>query len=493
MKVMNKYLMLLITTGLLLGGCKNDDNGLLNPNIPNPDPGADVVVQDFMYRAMNTWYFWQADVPDLADDRFANTEDYTTFLASEADPNSFFEKLKFGEDRFSRSREDYKVWTNALSGITKSNGLEFGLVSFSDSDDVFGYVRYIVPGSDAATKDIKRGDIFTGVNGQTLNLGNYIGLLFEDLDTYTLNMADIANDEISPNGKEVVLAKQEGLMENPVFLDKIFEIDGKKIGYLVYNGFTNEYDEQLNEAFGRFVAGGVDEVVLDFRYNPGGSVNSARLISSMVYGRHTDKVFLRQRWNAKWQKEFSEDQLVDYFADVTTEGTPVNTLNLSKVYILATNSSASASELVINSLRPYVDIVHIGEKTRGKNEFSLTFVDDPESPSFPYLFSRSREDKINPDNKWALQPLCGRNENADGFSDYTAGLVPDIELQEDLANLGVFGDQNEPLLARAIQEITGATGKRDFTVKMPANVLTGSKMYAPLQDRMFVSDPFKEK
>lgn len=492
MKIMNKYVMLLISTGLLLGGCKNDDN-LGNPNIPNPDPSGDVVVQDFMYRAMNSWYFWQADVPDLADDRFANTEDYTAFLASEADPNNFFEKLKFGEDRFSRSKEDYKVWTNALAGITKSNGLEFGLVRFSDSDDVFGYVRYIVPGSDAATKDIKRGDIFTGVNGQTLNLGNYVGLLFEDLDTYTLNMADIANDEISPNGKEVVLAKQDGLMENPVFLDKIFEIDGKKIGYLVYNGFTNEYDEQLNDAFGRFVAGGVDEVVLDFRYNPGGSVNSARLISSMVYGTNTNDVFLRQRWNAKWQKEFSEDQLVDYFADVTTQGTPVNTLNLSKVYILATNSSASASELVINSLRPYVDIVHIGEKTRGKNEFSLTFVDDPESPSFPYLFSRSREDKINPNNKWALQPLCGRNENADGFSDYTAGLVPDIELQEDLANLGVFGDQNEPLLARAIQEITGATGKRDFTVKMPANVLTGSKMYAPLQDRMFVSDPFKEK
>lgn len=493
MKISNKYFILFVTIGLLIVGCKSDDNVGVNPGIPIPDPGADVVVQDFMYRAMNTWYFWQADIPDLADDRFSNSEDYTAFLESEADPNSFFEKLKFGEDRFSRSKEDYKVWTNALSGITKSNGLEFGLVSFSDSDDVFGYVRYIVPGSDAATKDIKRGDIFTGVNGQTLNLNNYVGLLFEDLDTYTLNMADIAGDEITPNDIEITLIKQEGLAENPIFLDKIFEIDGKKIGYLVYNGFTDEYDEQLNEAFGRFVAGGVNEVVLDFRYNPGGSVNSARLISSMVHGRHTDKVFLRQRWNAKWQESFGDALLTDHFADVTTEGTLVNTLNLNKVYILATNSSASASELVINSLRPHVEVVHIGEKTRGKNEFSLTFVDDPESPSFPYLFSRSREDKINPNNKWALQPLCGRNENADGFFDFTAGHIPDIDLQEDLANLGVLGDQNEPLLARAIQEITGATGKRDFTVKMPANVITGSKMYAPLQDRMFISDPFKEK
>jgi len=491
MKILNKYLILLVAAGLLIGGCKSDDNVAINPGIPNPDPAANVAVQDFMYKAMNTWYFWQADVADLADDRFSNTEDYTAFLTAEANPGDFFEKLKFGEDRFSRSKEDYKIWTNALSGISKSNGLEFGLVSFSDSDDVFGYVRYIIPGSDAATKEIKRGDIFTGVNGQTLNLNNYIGLLFGDLDTYTLNMAEIEGDEITPNDLEVTLTKQEGLAENPIFLDKIFEINGKKIGYLVYNGFTDEYDEELNEAFGRFVSDGVEEMILDFRYNPGGDVNSARLISSMVHGRHTDKVFLRQRWNAKWQESFGDEQLTDYFADNTRAGTLVNTLNLTKVYILATNGSASASELVINSLRPHMEVVHIGEKTRGKNEFSLTFVDDPESPNFPYLFSRSREDKINPNNKWALQPLCGRNENADGFFDFTAGHIPDIELPEDLANLGVLGDQNEPLLARAIQEITGETGKRDFTVKMPANVLSSSKLHGPLQDRMFVSNPFR--
>lgn len=491
MKYSKIYASLIMVTAFLVLGCKSDDNVGINPGIPVPDPSANVPVQDFMYRAMNTWYFWQADMPDLADDRFNNTEDYTAFLSSESDPADFFEKLKIGEDRFSRSKEDYKVWTNALAGITKSNGLEFGLVGFSGSDDIFGYVQYVVPNSDAATKDIKRGDIFVGVNGQTLNRDNYIGLLFEDIDTYTLNMADIEGDEVTANDIEVTLTKQDNLAENPVFLDKIFEIDGIKIGYLVYNSFTDEYDEDLNEAFGRFVAGGVTEMILDFRYNPGGSVNSARLISSMVYGLQTDEVFLRQRWNAKWQESFGDDQLTDYFADKTTEGSPVNTLNLSKVYILATNSSASASELVINSLRPYVEVVHIGDVTRGKNEFSLTLVDDPESPNFPYLFSRSREDKINVNNKWAIQPLCGRNENAEGFSDFTAGHVPDIELKEDLANLGVLGDQNEPLLARAIQDITSASGKRDFTVKMPANVFSSSKMHAPLGDRMFNSNPFE--
>ncbi|MBM1107577.1 carboxyl-terminal protease [Aurantibacter crassamenti] len=487
---MNKYVLLFILSGIMLGGCKNDDAIMINPNIPSPDPSANVVVQDFMYRAMNTWYFWQKDKADLADDRFSNTEDYTTFLASETDPSAFFEKLKVSEDRFSRSSDDYKTWTNALAGISKSNGLEFGLVRLNQSDSIFGIVRYIIPNSNASTKSIKRGDIFMGVNGQVLTDDNYINLLFGDSDTYTLNMADIEDNKLTANDIEVSLTKEEGLAENPIFLDKIFEIGGKKIGYLVYNAFTDEYDEELNQVFGRFVAGQVDELVLDLRYNSGGDVNSARLLSSMIHGLHTDKVFLTQRWNAKWQAFFGEE-LTDNFADKTKAGTQLNTLNLSKVYIIATYGSASASELVINSLRPHMEVIHIGEKTRGKNEFSLTFVDDPQSPSYPYLFSRGREDKINPSNKWAIQPLCGRNENADGFSDYTSGLIPDELLQEDLANYDVLGDQFEPLLAKAIEDITGTTGKRSFEVKMPANLITDSKMFAPLEDRMFVSNPFE--
>ncbi|MDV7138538.1 S41 family peptidase [Maribacter sp. TH_r10] len=488
---MKKYVLLFLSIGVLLTACKKSDDDLTPPDGIDPDPIADVEVQDFMWKAMNFWYFWQADVPNLADDKFPNTDEgiaaYTEFLASESEPGTFFDdQLLYSEDRFSFYSDDYTELTQSFAGISKSNGLEFGLVKFSDSDDVFGYVWYIIPDSDASTKDISRGELFTGVDGQTLNVDNYIELLFGDNDTYTLNMADIANNQITPNDKEVTLTKMEGLVENPVFLSKTFDIGGEKIGYLVYNGFTNEFDEDLNDAFGNLKAEGVTSMILDLRYNPGGSVNSARLLSSMIYGTNTDELFLRQRWNDKIQAQLSDSQLTDYFASETSDGSALNTLNLSKVYIIATYNSASASELVINGLAPYIDVVHIGETTRGKNEFSITMVDDFEGS---YIYNSERESEINPNNQWAIQPLVGRNENADGFSDYTSGLTPDIELEEDLENLGAWGDPNEPLLARAIQEITGTTGKRSFEVSMPASVMTNSKMFSVLKDNMILDKP----
>jgi len=491
---MKKYFLLLFAFAFIITSCSSDDT-VVNPegtDGPEESPNliADFPVQDFMWQAMNLWYFWQGSVANLADDRFDNaptSQDYVDFLATEDDPANFFQnQLQSPEDRFSFFNSDFTVLTQSLAGVSRSNGLEFQLVRFAESDDVFGYVRYIIPNSDASTKEIQRGDLFTQVDGQVITVNNFRDLLFGDNDTYTLTLAEITNNTVTETGSEVSLTKMEGLSENPVFLDTVFEINGTRIGYLVYNGFTNEYDEDLNDAFGRLLSAGATELVLDLRYNSGGSVNSSRLLSSMIFGTDTNNLYIRQRWNEKLQSQFTEAQLVDNFADVTGAGTPINTLNLSRVYIITTGSTASASELVINGLAPYMDIIQIGETTSGKNEFSITMVDDPQNN---FIYNPSREDNINPNNQWAIQPLVGRNENADGFFEYTDGLAPDIELGEDLANLGVFGDENEPLLARALQEITGVSAKSSFTVKMPFISVTNSKMFTPLKDNMYLDTP----
>ena len=483
---MKKFLWLFLA--VLFIACSNDDDGVgLNPD--NPNPVVDASAQDFMWKAMNLWYFWQQDVADLADDRFTSDEDYTEFLISTPDPEDFFfNVLLFPDDRFSFLDSDYKELVNNLAGISRTNGVEFGLFFFGDGDDIFGFVRYIIPNSDASNKNIQRGDIFTGVNGTTLNGNNYEELLFGENDNYTLNMADISDGVITPNGVEVMLTKEE-LTENPVYIAETFDINSNKIGYLMYNGFTNEFDEDLNTAFSQFAADGITDLILDLRYNGGGSVNTSRLLSSMIYSTNTNLVYLKQRWNDKIQAVFSDESLTDYFANTTGAGTAINSLGLNRVYVLTTNRTASSSELVINGLDPYIDVILIGSTTRGKNEFSLTMVDDPDREGAPYIYTSSRENQINPNNSWAIQPLVGRNENSVGFSDYTSGFTPDIEQAEDLENPGVLGDVNEPLLARAIEEITGISSKRSFVVKSPLHEFTTSKMYQPMKDNMVLDKP----
>src|SRR5690606_39092209 len=375
---------------------------------------------------------------------------------------------------------------NTLAGVSKSNGLEFGLVQLSGSNDIFGYVQYVLPDSDASTKDIQRGDLFTRVDGVQLTVSNYRDLLFGTNDNYTLGMAHIEGTTIYDDAKEVSLTKIENQVENPILVAKTLDIGGTKVAYLVYNRFLGSFDEQLNAAFGQFKAEGATELVLDLRYNPGGSVNSSRLLASMVYGTNTNELFIRQRWNDKIQGQLSNEFLTDYFADKTGSGTALNSLNLNRVFVLATDGSASASELVMNGLAPYVDVIHIGETTRGKNEFSITLVDDPGGA---FVYNKNREGSINKKNSWGLQPLVGRNENADGFYDYTTGLVPQIDLGEDLTNLGVLGEMDEPLLARALQEISGGMAKMDFSVEMPAEPYTSSRLHTPMKDNMYLDKP----
>ena len=121
-------------------------------------------------------------------------------------------------------------------------------------------------------------------------------------------------------------------------------------------------------------------------------------------------------------------------------------------------------------------------------------MDDPENN---FIFNADRESEINPENSWALQPLVGRNENSVGFLDYTDGFVPDFSLEEDLANLGILGNPTEPLLALAIQQITGVTTARSqrFVEKqsMKISPFYGSEIPASLNNTMWLDKDLRFK
>ena len=237
---MKKFFLSLLCLGALVLSCnKNDDSPIIEEEVietpvEETPVEVDIEVQNFFWQTLNSYYFWQGEVTDLADDRFDTQAAYEAYLKDNSDPVALLEnKLLFSEDRFTFYDEDYRNLVNGSAGISKSNGLEFGLSLIGDSDDIFGYVEYIIKNSDAASKDIKRGDIFIGVNGTRLNRNNYIDLLFGENNTYTLNMAEITNSTISPIDKEITLTKQEGLQEDPILTFNIITSGNQKIGYNV--------------------------------------------------------------------------------------------------------------------------------------------------------------------------------------------------------------------------------------------------------------------
>ncbi|KVV15375.1 S41 family peptidase [Flavobacterium sp. TAB 87] len=416
-------------------------------------------VQDFIWKGLNQYYLWQADVPDLADNRFANQGQLNSFLRNYTDPFELFDALRVNPkiDRFSWMVKDYTALEQSFQGITTADGMEFGLsYKSSGSSEIFGYVRYIVPNSDASKKDIKRGDIFVGVNGTQLTDSNYQSLL--NLENYTLNLGDNNGGTFTSNGKTVALTKGV-LAENPIAIHKVIESGSHKIGYIMYNGFYADYDKELNNVFGELKAAGVTDLVLDLRYNGGGSVQTATRLASMITGQFDGKVFSKQEWNAKFNEYFKKEDpelLKNYFTK-DLEGQSINSLNLSKVYILTTKSSASASELVINGLKSYIDVVQIGDVTTGKNVGSVTLYDSP-------TFTKKN---VNPNHKYAMQPIVLKIVNANDFGEYYDGLVPTYELKESLSNLGILGELSEPLLSTAVGKITGT---QKLTKKNPSLV-----------------------
>ena len=445
-------------------------------------PSSTLELNDFVWKGMNAVYLYKPEIPNLADDRFTTNIEYTEYLNDYDTPEELFETLKYlpnTVDRFSRIYSNYNELQDLLDGITLSNGIEYNLYFVPGSDsEIFGAITLVLNNSVASDLGLERGQIFRAVNGQNLSSSNYVDLL--TTNDYTLNFADYdtngttetADDTVTLNSESASLTKVT-YTENPIHKTEVLDISGIKIGYLMYNAFNGGFNDALNNAFGEFNVAGVTELVIDLRYNGGGSVQTAAYLGSMVTGGNTGDIFSKTFHNENLQ---SRD--TNYlFTNSITGGGSINSLNLSKVYVLTTSKrTASASELVINSLKPYIEVIVIGENTVGKTQASSTVYDSPT------LFT---QEGINLGHTYAMQPLIANSTNVNDELVPGTGLLPDIELTESPSNFGILGDINEPLLAAAIQNITFADRSSNQTNEV-YKLREVKQKIAPLEQDMFI-------
>ncbi len=469
-----KFLFLFLLAGFLVTSCAKediDDKPDTQKELPGEEPKDDLEleIKDFEWKAMNYWYLFKDDVAVLGDDYFATQSELNTWLVDWDTPEDlFYDGLLYNyptTDRFSWIVDDYEELENDFAGISETDGIEFKpFILCEGCTDVGIAVQYVVKGSPADAAGIKRGMVYTEVDGQVLNTSNYIDLTYYNTSlsaTYGfIDETDLSGETFGPVTHEIELSKAI-VEENPIHLAKTFNLNGKTVGYLMYNHFNHEFDAELNEAFGKFKSEGVTELVLDLRYNPGGRGTSAVDLGSMINGQLKGEIFIKEKYNSfitqAYIDQYGAESLITRFDDQIYEydtshpdhsAEPINSLNLNKVYIIASGSSYSASEILINGLKPHMEVVQIGTATGGKFQGSKTLYD---SNNF-----RKDGSGLNPDHKYALQPLIASNTNVNGEA-YPDGLIPDVEQKEYINTYGTLGDPDEPLLKIALNLISGVS------------------------------------
>ncbi|QTD37966.1 peptidase S41 [Polaribacter batillariae] len=471
---------------------KEEENEITEPDFVVT---LDDEINFFIWKGLKNYYLWEKDVSDLADDRFNNIEELYTYFRNYDSPESTFNNLLFrpgNVDRFSWIVDDYVALENSFQGINTTTGMEFGLKRYQNSNtNVYGYVRYVIPNSSAATEKVKRGMIFSSVNGTQLTDSNFRTLLFGNNSSFSIGLANYNNGNPISNGTTISLTKAE-VQENPIAVSKVITEGNKKIGYLMYNQFARNYDGELNAVFNFLKAENVSDLIIDLRYNGGGSITTASYLGSMVTGQFGGQVYSKEVWNEAITKGTPADRFINNFPTKirNTDNTGnvileenINSLGLTKVYFIVSGSTASASELVINSLSAYIDVEVVGTTTVGKQVGSITLYDSES------LFRNGKN--LNPKHTYAMQPIVLEITNKNG-ENYPNGIVPGtnftgINLAEDVGDLGVLGERSDPLLDRTLTYIL--TGKKTFGKNKASFVNTeeifNSKLATPASNNMF--------
>lgn len=453
MKIQHYLNKLLILSLFFFSFSCSDDK--VDPEIPEETTTEGQEINKWIYNVMDEWYLWYDEMPESSSLDYSSDsqEFYQSLLIVPKDGVIINDEFHY----FSTLEE-----TKATRATSESSTYGLYYINYSDQNSRHYFqILYVMPNSPAEKAGLKRGDIVYAINDKTITGSQELS----SGGPLTLTLADVNIDENNllnfvERTDKVELGNSEDVNE-VIITQKVIDKGDKHIGYLVYNAFetgpnneNNNFNTQLCEIFKGFKDEGVNELVLDLRYNGGGRLSCALMLASMLAPEedlNNEGEFARLKYNKKKTTSIFGNNSVNYYSDKFdknyysassnkykyTDSDGVN-LDLKRLYVLVGGSTASASELIINGLRPYYDVVVIGTKTIGKNVGSNQFEND--------------------DKTWKMNPICFYIYNKEMKNDYDDGFTPDIEIDEfrpSFTNIIDFGNLNEPLLKVAIEHIMG--------------------------------------
>lgn len=401
--------------------------------------------RDEIAAALEEWETWEEPIQKVADLRYKNAR---------------------GEDidRWTMLTDDFSSLTGSVSGHTRTLGLDFQLY-YTDKTQtrICAVVTYTYAGSPAETAGLKRGDVILTVDGATMTPDNYLDKVRDGLyggGTVKLGFRD---------GRSVTLTAVD-MYEDPVQTVRILERpSGRKVGYLHYTSFTLDSCQPLTDVFRNFKQEGIEDLVLDLRYNGGGYIITETVLASMlapVAEVEAESVFSREVYNETLSKEMKDEPTrfktgFVFKSDGKMEviSTAGANPDLPRLYVLATGYSASASESLVCGLRPYMDVILVGERTGGK--FCAGYLLEAEGWYDGVKTSLGEEEyqKALPYVKnWGIYVMYARYADRDGVTlSMPNGIAADYEVEDQPLEGVALGDPKESMLAAALALIDGRT------------------------------------
>ena len=391
----------------------------LNKNIPGPPTDSLGKINKWLYDSMRLYYYWANDMPSHPDYSLP-TQD-------------FFKQLLSPKDRFS--------WISNRSTIVQPKsaaelyGFHYRLIPHPfNSGQLAGIVTCVVPRSQAATKGLQRGMLFTKVNNKIINTQNRLAFMHDLQAQSAMLQLSVFNNDRSALVDSVRIAVQSSYVpQKSVYATRVFEQNGIKTGYLAYFLCAESQDAILVQSVTKLKKAGIAECILDLRYNPGGSVASAaKLAAMLVPVFNPAQTFITYTGNKHGGTVKQSFQRAISFsgnaAGKNMQELQSLNLHLRRLYILTSSVTASAAEVLANNLSPFMQVIRIGETTLGKDEASF-LIEDWRTPK-----------QVN----WIMMPTIYKITDAKGRGNYAGGLVPHHFVVETgrlpLPALGLPGD-----------------------------------------------------